>query len=109
MAASPSRARRDGPGQDRNATRYSLRIPTIVGEAAWTTSAASLRSSNGLRAFKRLTEVFERYRFTPYIRLSIYRGTVQGMLRALFPTTDPTAADVDAGREDEPGVSRGAA
>ena len=39
------------------------------------------------------------YSFTPYIRLSIYRGTLQGMMRALMPYNRSDEKDIEAVRK----------
>jgi FAD/FMN-containing dehydrogenase len=79
-------------------TRYSLRYSDHRGGGGLDYIGSITPVINWPRGVRRLTEVFERYRFTPYIRLSIYRGTVQGMLRALVPYHRSDSADVDAVR-----------
>jgi FAD/FMN-containing dehydrogenase len=51
------------------------------------------------QGIKKLNEVFDRYNFTPYIRLAVYRGTLQGMMRALMPYNRGDEKDVEAVRK----------
>jgi FAD/FMN-containing dehydrogenase len=51
------------------------------------------------QGIKRLNEIFETYDFTSYIRLAIYRGTLQGMMRALMPYNRGDEKDVEAVRK----------
>ena len=51
------------------------------------------------QGIKKLNEVFDRYNFTPYIRLAVYRGTLQGMMRALMPYNRGDERDVEAVRK----------
>lgn len=44
---------------------------------------------------KKLNEVFDKYGFTSYIRLAVYRGTLQGMMRALMPYNRADERDVE--------------
>ncbi len=48
---------------------------------------------------KRLNEVFDNYSFTSYIRLAIYRGTLQGMMRALMPYNRGDERDIETVRK----------
>jgi FAD/FMN-containing dehydrogenase len=77
-------------------TRYSLRYSDHRGGGGLDYIGSITPVAKWPQGVKRLTGVFERYRFTPYIRLSIYRGTIQGMLRALVPYHRSDSADVDA-------------
>jgi glycolate oxidase len=80
-------------------TRYSLRYSDHRGGGGLDYIGSITPVINWPQGVQRLTEVFERYGFTPYIRLSIYRGTVQGMLRALVPYHRSDRADVEAVRK----------
>jgi len=80
-------------------TKYSLRYSDHRGGGGLDYIGSITPVIKWPQGVKRLIEVFERYRFTPYIRLSIYRGTVQGMLRALVPYHRSDSADVDAVRK----------
>ena len=51
------------------------------------------------QGIKRLNEIFETHGFTSYIRLAIYRGTLQGMMRALMPYNRGDEKDVEAVRK----------
>jgi glycolate oxidase len=77
-------------------TRYSLRYSDHRGGGGLDYIGSITPVIKWPQGVKRLTEVFERHRFTPYIRLSVYRGTVQGMLRALVPYHRSDSADVEA-------------
>jgi len=50
------------------------------------------------QGIKRLNEVFDKHDFTSYIRLGIYRGTIQGMMRAIMPYNRSDEKDVEAVR-----------
>jgi FAD/FMN-containing dehydrogenase len=80
-------------------TRYSLRYSDHRGGGGLDYIGSITPVINWPQGVKRLTEIFERHGFTPYIRLSIYRGTVQGMLRALVPYHRSEQADVEAVRK----------
>jgi FAD/FMN-containing dehydrogenase len=80
-------------------TRYSLRYSDHRGGGGLDYIGSITPVIKWPSGVKRLTEIFERYGFTPYIRLSIYRGTAQGMLRALVPYHRSDDADVEAVRK----------
>jgi FAD/FMN-containing dehydrogenase len=80
-------------------TRYSLRYSDHRGGGGLDYIGSITPVINWPQGVKRLTEVFEKYGFTPYIRLGIYRGTIQGMLRALVPYNRSASADVEAVRK----------
>jgi FAD/FMN-containing dehydrogenase len=80
-------------------TRYSLRYSDHRGGGGLDYIGSITPVINWPQGVRRLTAVFEKHGFTPYIRLGIYRGTIQGMLRALVPYNRSATADVEAVRQ----------
>jgi glycolate oxidase len=80
-------------------TRYSLRYSDHRGGGGLDYIGSITPVIRWPQGVRRLTAVFEKHGFTPYIRLGVYRGTIQGMLRALVPYNRSAAADVEAVRK----------
>ena len=77
-------------------TKYALRYSDHRGGGGLDYIGSITPIINWPQGIKRLNEVFDKYGFTPYIRLAIYRGTLQGMLRALVPYNRADEKDVEA-------------
>jgi FAD/FMN-containing dehydrogenase len=80
-------------------TKYALKYSDHRGGGGLDYIGSITPVINWTQGIKRLNEVFDRYCFTPYIRLSIYRGTLQGMLRALMPYNRGDEKDIEAVRK----------
>lgn len=77
-------------------TKYALKYSDHRGGGGLDYIGSITPVINWTQGIKRLNEVFDKYGFTPYIRLSIYRGTLQGMMRALMPYNRADEKDVEA-------------
>jgi len=80
-------------------TRYALKYSDHRGGGGLDYIGSITPVINWPQGIKRLNEVFDKYGFTPYIRLSIYRGTLQGMMRAIMPYNRGNENDVEAVRK----------
>jgi len=79
-------------------TKYALKYSDHRGGGGLDYIGSITPVINWTQGIKRLNEVFDKYGFTPYIRLSIYRGTLQGMMRALMPYNRSDKKDIEAVR-----------
>jgi hypothetical protein len=80
-------------------TKYALKYSDHRGGGGLDYIGSITPVINWTNGIKRLNEIFDRHDFTSYIRLSIYRGTLQGMMRALMPYNRGDERDVNAVRE----------
>jgi len=80
-------------------TKYALKYSDHRGGGGLDYIGSITPVINWTQGIKRLNEVFDKYSFTPYIRLSIYRGTLQGMMRALMPFNRSDEKDIEAVRK----------
>ncbi|MBW2056489.1 MAG: FAD-binding oxidoreductase [Deltaproteobacteria bacterium] len=80
-------------------TRYALKYSDHRGGGGLDYIGSITPIINWPQGIKRLNEIFDRHGFTPYIRLAIYRGTLQGMMRALMPYNRGDEKDVEAVRK----------
>ena len=80
-------------------TKYALRYSDHRGGGGLDYIGSITPIINWTQGIKRLNQVFDKYGFTPYIRLAIYRGTLQGMMRALMPYNRADEKDVEAVRK----------
>jgi glycolate oxidase len=80
-------------------TKYALKYSDHRGGGGLDYIGSITPVINWPQGIKRLNEVFDKYGFTSYIRLAIYRGTLQGMLRAIIPYNRADERDVDAVRK----------
>ena len=80
-------------------TKYALKYSDHRGGGGLDYIGSITPVINWTQGIKRLNEVFDRYGFTPYIRLSIYRGTLQGMMRALMPYNRSDEKDIETVRK----------
>jgi len=80
-------------------TKYALKYSDHRGGGGLDYIGSITPVINWPQGIKRLNEVFDKYGFTPYIRLSIYRGTLQGMMRAIMPYNRGDGNDVEAVRK----------
>ncbi|MEA3358520.1 MAG: FAD-binding oxidoreductase [Thermodesulfobacteriota bacterium] len=77
-------------------TKYALKYSDHRGGGGLDYIGSITPVINWSQGIKRLNEIFDKFNFTPYIRLSIYRGTLQGMMRALMPYNRGDKKDVEA-------------
>jgi len=77
-------------------TKYALKYSDHRGGGGLDYIGSITPVINWPKGIKRLNEIFDKFHFTPYIRLSVYRGTLQGMMRALMPYNRDDEKDVDA-------------
>jgi len=77
-------------------TKYALKYSDHRGGGGLDYIGSITPVINWTQGIKRLNEIFDKFNFTPYIRLSIYRGTLQGMMRALMPYNRGDEKDVEA-------------
>lgn len=87
-------------------TKYALKYSDHRGGGGLDYIGSITPVINWTQGIKRLNEVFDKYGFTPYIRLSIYRGTLQGMMRALMPYNRSDEKDIEAVRKIARDVAR---
>ena len=80
-------------------TKYALKYSDHRGGGGLDYIGSITPVINWTQGIKRLNEVFDKYSFTPYIRLSIYRGTLQGMMRALMPYNRSDEKDIETVRK----------
>jgi len=80
-------------------TKYALKYSDHRGGGGLDYIGSITPIINWTQGIKRLNQVFDKYGFTPYIRLAIYRGTLQGMMRALMPYNRADEKDVEAVRK----------
>jgi len=80
-------------------TKYALRYSDHRGGGGLDYIGSITPIINWTQGTKRLNEVFDKYGFTSYIRLGIYRGTLQGMMRAIMPYNRADEKDVEAVRK----------
>ena len=80
-------------------TKYALKYSDHRGGGGLDYIGSITPIINWPQGIRRLNGVFDKHAFTSYIRLSIYRGTLQGMLRAIIPYNRADNKDVDAVRK----------
>lgn len=80
-------------------TKYALKYSDHRGGGGLDYIGSITPVINWTKGIKSLNEIFDKFSFTPYVRLSIYRGTLQGMMRALMPYNRDDENDVDAVRK----------
>jgi glycolate oxidase len=80
-------------------TKYALKYSDHRGGGGLDYIGSITPVINWTQGIKGINRVFDKYAFTSYIRLAIYRGTIQGMLRAIIPYNRADEQDVDAVRK----------
>jgi len=80
-------------------TKYALKYSDHRGGGGLDYIGSITPVINWTQGIQGINRVFDKYAFTSYIRLSIYRGTIQGMLRAIIPYNRADEQDVEAVRK----------
>jgi glycolate oxidase len=80
-------------------TKYALKYSDHRGGGGLDYIGSITPVINWTQGIKGINRVFDKHAFTSYIRLGIYRGTIQGMLRAIIPYNRADEKDVDAVRK----------
>ena len=80
-------------------TKYALKYSDHRGGGGLDYIGSITPIINWPQGIRRLNGVFDKHAFTSYIRLSIYRGTLQGMLRAIIPYNRADEKDVNTVRK----------
>lgn len=80
-------------------TKYALKYSDHRGGGGLDYIGSITPVINWTQGIKGINRVFDKHAFTSYIRLGIYRGTIQGMVRAIIPYNRADEKDVNTVRK----------